>query len=451
MLQTKLLPFLFFIFYLPNFTYPVYVSWHDSQRYGLILLLIYSLLFFVKNHRDKISESENFLFVFFAFSIISISCSKKPLWALTEAATLFGLASIIYSIDIISKNNELVLKKIFFYTLCITCLAITVNFLINYALSIVHQDFIDSWTLIPGFNNPRFFGQFSTIAIPILATALFYKFKWKQLYCIFFSLFICVAITSGTRGAILGLGASLLMIFVASKKWKEYFFNILGPCVIGLGLHILLLQLVPKILSQGVINNSIDRINFNLSAREILWEKAVQMIVERPILGYGPMHFASVDSIASHPHQIILQIASEWGVPILLLCLIFVAFVLNKCLKVLRNNNSSIAYTFIFGALIASLAQSMVDGVFVMPYIQYCFFVCAAFLYIEHRLNTNEENFQRNECNTISRYAIKGIAFISIFVLAFSLYPNSMTSYQTSQQKEIKGFLKPRYWLNGQI
>lgn len=216
-------------------------------------------------------------------------------------------------------------------------------------------------------------------------------------------------------------------------------------------MHILLLQLVPKILSQGVINNSADRINFSLSAREILWEKAVQMMIERPILGYGPMHFASVDSIASHPHQIILQIGSEWGVPILLLCLIFAGFIFNKCLKVLRDKNSSITYTFLFGALIASLVQSMVDGVFVMPYIQYCFFVCAAFLYIEHRINTKKENFHKNECNTISNYAIKGIALISIFVLAFSLYPNSMTSYQASQQKEIKGFLKPRYWLNGQI
>lgn len=451
MFAIKLLPFLFFVIYLPNITYPEEISWHDSQRYGLIFLLIYSLSFFLKNYRCKLGGVKLLIVAFIIFSIPSVFFSKKPLWALTELATLLGLFSVIYSLYVISKEKELILKRVFFYTLCITCLAMEVNFLINYILSIIHKESIDFWVLMPGFNNPRFFGQFSTIAIPILATALCYKFKWKQLYCIFFSLFICVVITSGTRGTILGLGGSLLMIFIASKKWKKYFFNILWPCVIGLGLHILLMQLVPKILSQGVINNSADRINFSLSAREILWEKAVQMMIERPILGYGPMHFASVDSIASHPHQIILQIGSEWGVPILLLCLIFAGFIFNKCLKVLRDENSSITYTFLFGALSASLAQSMVDGVFVMPYIQYCFFVCAAFLYIEHRLNTKKENFHKNECNTISNYAIKGIALISIFVLAFSLYPNSTTSYQTSQKKEIKGFLKPRYWLNGQI
>lgn len=450
--KLKIIPFLIILFYLPNFSYPASVSWHNSQRLGNILILIYSLvllLFFYQFIIEKFVKTCSV--AIFTIAVFSIFLSRNSLWALTELSIIFGLVSIIYVIDNISINFEKLSKKLFFYTLCLTCLVMEVNFLVSYVSSIVNYGPIDFWVLISGFDNPRFFGQFCTIAIPILAIPLCYSFKRKFLYFILFSLFICTAITSGTRGTVLGLAVSLVVIFFTSKKWVEYFLNILGPSVVGLGFHIVLLQWVPRILSQSVINDSVDRINFSLSAREVLWERAIQMILERPMLGYGPMHFASVNSIASHPHQIILQIGSEWGLPVLLLLLILAGFIFNKCLRVLRNNNSSITYTFLFGALIASLAQSMVDGVFVMPYIQYCFFVCAAFLYIEHRLNTNEENFQRNECNTISRYAVKGIAFISIFVLAFSLYPNSMTSYQTSQKKEIKGFLKPRYWLNGQI
>ena len=447
----KLLPFLFLLFYLPNFSYPAVISWHDSQRFAIIFILIYSLILFKFAKIDIGKRSGYLLATFLALAAFSICLSKSPLWALTEFSVTIGLVSIIFSINYVSYNSEEKSKNFFFYTLCLTCLAIDLNFLLNYTLSIISSNSIDLWLLIPGFNNPRFFGQFCTIAIPILAIPLCYHFKWRWLYYILFSLLICAVITSGTRGTVLGIGASLLIIFFLSKKWKLYFCNILPVFAVGLGLHVVLLQCIPKFFFKNLLNNSAERMNFSLSAREILWEKAYQMIVEQPIVGYGPMHFASVDSIASHPHQIILQIGSERGVPILLLCLIFAGFIFNKCLKVLRDENSSITYTFLFGALSASLAQSMVDGVFVMPYIQYCFFVCAAFLYIEHRLNTKKENFHKNECNTISNYAIKGIALISIFVLAFSLYPNSTTSYQTSQKKEIKGFLKPRYWLNGQI
>lgn len=205
--KLKIAPFLVILFYLPNFSCPASVSWHDSQRLGLILILIYSLVLLLFFNKFIIKNFvRNCIVAIFTIAMFSIFLSKNPLWALTEASIIAGLVSIIYVINNISINFEELSKKFFFYTLCLTCLAIDINFLASYISSMVNGGLIDFWLLISGFNNPRFFGQFCTIAIPILAIPLCYSFKRRSLYCILFSLFICTAITSGTRGTMLGLG-----------------------------------------------------------------------------------------------------------------------------------------------------------------------------------------------------------------------------------------------------
>src|SRR5476651_1958481 len=97
------------------------------------------------------------------------------------------------------------------------------------------------------------------------------------------------------------------------------------------------------------------------------------MILERPWLGFGPMHFADIaNDIAAHPHQAILQWASEWGVPSTLCVIALVARAGWTTLGIVREPALSVVPVdllrlCLFASLIGALTQAMVDGVIVMP------------------------------------------------------------------------------------
>lgn len=82
----------------------------------------------------------------------------------------------------------------------------------------------------------------------------------------------------------------------------------------GLLLYWLVFKVLADHLGIEIANAASDRLTTSLSGRGPIWWQAWHMLVERPWLGFGPMHFADIpNSIAAHPHQAILQWTSEWG------------------------------------------------------------------------------------------------------------------------------------------
>ena len=141
----------------------------------------------------------------------------------------------------------------------------------------------------------------------------------------------------------------------------------------GLLLYWLLFTVLAGYSGLELSSGAGDRLTTSLSGRGPIWWQAWHMIVERPWLGFGPMHFADIPNvIAAHPHQAILQWASEWGVPSALCVIALVWRGGWATLGVLRERRLSMQRTdllrlCLFAALVAALVQSMVDGVIVMP------------------------------------------------------------------------------------
>lgn len=217
----------------------------------------------------------------------------------------------------------------------------------------------------------------------------------------------------------------------------------------------ILIGVLPDYFQMTVQNDAFDRELVGLSAREVLWEKSISMVIERPFFGFGPMHFANMpDVIASHPHQLFLQILSEWGILFSLIFLYFLLKVIYLIVKELisferiKGENSRIIYVCLSASIIASLMQSMVDGVFVMPYTEIIFVFMAAWLTAVYH--------GRGKCSVDGVLSIHGciINIIFIFsacVLIYSFVEKSPTYIGKSQENyyKNKSFLKPRFWING--
>lgn len=182
-----------------------------------------------------------------------------------------------------------------------------------------------------------------------------------------------IAISGGTRGTWLGMavaGVALALLGPWGRRWLAW--QLAAVCG-GLLLYTALFTLLTGALGVEVGSGVSDRLTTSLSGRGPIWWQAWHMIVERPWLGFGPMHFADIaNPIAAHPHQAILQWASEWGVPSAL-CVAALAWRGGwATLRVLRARACStervdLLRGCLFAALLGALTQAMVDGVIVMP------------------------------------------------------------------------------------
>lgn len=99
----------------------------------------------------------------------------------------------------------------------------------------------------------------------------------------------------------------------------------LWSALIGLGIYLLFYVLLPLALGLqpfgflfSVVGRTIENPD---SSRWPLWVRAWEIVMAHPWLEAGPLHFAHFGrdlQIGAHPHNWVLQIACEWGIPALL-------------------------------------------------------------------------------------------------------------------------------------
>ena len=126
----------------------------------------------------------------------------------------------------------------------------------------------------------------------------------------------------------------------------------------------------------------------NLISTELFgrWATGWQVLWERPLLGHGPGNFSMASSAhtvnwqsgyLNRPHNLVLQLASEWGVPIALVLLSLGSYWMMRVLKATRSTPSHHAIAV---GLTALAIQNMVDFSLLLPGVGLAWFVMAAWL-----------------------------------------------------------------------
>ena len=309
--------------------------------------------------------------------LVSSALAHQPLWAFTEVALFISCGAIAVAVALLRRHAGEPLDRVLILMVVLLCLIKSIQYLYAGALAFASgARVLDPDALLSGFSNKRFYGQFQTFTLPLLALPLLMPKVSRSVRGAVFAL-LCVwwliAISGGTRGTWLGMavaGVALALLGPWGRRWLAW--QLAAVCG-GLLLYTALFTLLTGALGVEVGSGVSDRLTTSLSGRGPIWWQAWHMIVERPWLGFGPMHFADIaNPIAAHPHQAILQWASEWGVPSAL-CVAALAWRGGwATLRVLRARACSTARVdllrgCLFAALLGALTQAMVDGVIVMP------------------------------------------------------------------------------------
>ncbi len=390
--------------------------------------------------------------------LISSLLAHQPLWALTELALVITCGVIAVAFARLRRNGDETLDRALILFVLLLCLIKTLQYGYAGVLAFTSGErTLDTDLLLTGFSNKRFYGQFQTFTLPLLALPLLLASTSRLVRGLVFALLCAwwlIAISGGTRGTWLGIGgAALVLGFLGAggRRWLAW--QVAALCG-GLFLYGLLFTVLARYLGLEIASLPSDRLTTSLSGREVIWWQAWDMIRERPWLGFGPMHFADIPNpIAAHPHQAILQWASEWGVPSAL-CVSALALRGGwATLTVIRRQGPAWApqdllRLCLFAALIGAAVQAMVDGVIVMPYSQLWLALVVGWLMALHPLRMPVA-----ETMPWLRWAWQVAAVLSVALLVLVVYRDLPGLTARSQQyiDTVKSHLQPRFWVQGVI
>lgn len=453
--------FCMLLYFVPTVFTPM--SGHDWQRVAQSIVALLCTFALVTSGRH---ETRAFLgkptvslgaFVL-SLALLSIWKSHQPQWALVELAVLLSSCCIVRAFALERARFGLGLDRILISFVLFLCAVKSLQFISALAAALFSDvGTLDSTLLFEGFSNRRFYGQFQTFTLPLLTLPLLLAATKPSTKFGVFLLLGCwwmMAIAGGSRGTWLGMACAAIFIFCCCGAGGRCWFRWqITAAAIGLALFLFFFSFVPGYLNVDVTNFAGDRLNTSLSAREIIWHQAWEMIKARPLLGFGPMHFADIhNQVAAHPHQIFLQWACEWGVPSTLLVMGLVARGLLATLRLIRKRSMSsgavdLLRICLFGSLLGALTQAMVDGVIVMPYSQLWMALVVGWLMGIHEWSYREST------SAIRLWGPVVIMTLGVGLLIYTVvrdFPH-LAEREDQYAHDFGGNLQPRFWMQGVI
>lgn len=405
----------------------------------------------------------SFVGIFLFAGCISSFLAPSTDYALFEVATLILLFFISWLISVnIKKSGDPALNLVLLWCGLACAIYLIVHLgLCLYALVQGIQPKLSQ--LFFGYNNHRFFNHVQTISLPLL---VLFALRMEDLSRRYFWLGITVfwwalLFASGGRGSIVSLIFGSLLCGLLIKRdamvWLKFF---LSSAFIGLGVFFLLYVWIPTfrhLQPFGVFFDLVKRsIDNPTSSRLPLWSRALELISDNPFFGIGPGHFSyhSADlEIAAHPHNWILQFASEWGVPALLALLVVMYFCLASLVKLKSHAiaKDQLAHSaFLTGAL-AIIMDSMVSGLIVFPVSQLwlAVFFGTAWGWLSY--------FNEHESVIKTRYNLvfRAILLITIGFICMSIVNLVISRMdQISRQPELTKdeiYFMPRIFMDGRV
>jgi O-antigen ligase len=248
------------------------------------------------------------------------------------------------------------------------------------------------------------------------------------------------------------LAALPIAIAVSWRETKRLLYAVLQTLLAGVVVYILLLGLYHQVAPAAPsLPSPTDRLTIN---RLELWSKAWSDFKSAPWLGIGPYQFAAwPNKFGAHPHSWLLQLLAEWGI-LATLCILFAAIRLflqtRRCIREAENPKIRQAALVTLIAVVAALANGLVDGNLVMPVSQsFTAIVLGAMISM-----TSQDLSRPGKplSSFFSRVAVS-VAGIACLVIIVSFAVKSFAQQENGIQEFRKSFadtdLRPRFWTQG--
>lgn len=437
------------------------IIYHDSQR--LVELILISLILVYSattalgwsqvihvNHKIAVG-----VYLILGFASISAFLAISPRHSVIEISIFGGLCYLALLIVTIYEQNKHVFVKRLCYAIWVSILLYLVSFYAGYITAVISKTALNWPKPFSGFTNIRSFNQYQLwslglIYLPLLAFDI--KPNIRLGVTVALSLWWVLLFYSASRGVLLAwlFGMVLTGLIYRKLAWEFLRLQITSIFTGFLGYYILF-KIIPASLKLSLVTGSVLRQSTN--DRIELWDRALMLAYDHPLFGIGPMNFPWYNASLSHPHNSVLQLATEWGLPATFI-LLSIAGYAGYCwlkqfnaykLKKESRFNSNLAIVLFF-TITANAAYSMVDGVIVMPISQV---LMATIIGLMIAVYTSENKVIRAQKTITNKTKFQPmIATILLIAIIWSTLPEIRQGLSGSEKRFSIGYIAagPRIW-----
>lgn len=444
-------------------------SWHDEQRavqFGL--LAITSGVFILRCLALGVPQVSWPLIGVLALGLLSAVQSEHRLAALAEIGLMVQLAVLVMTARnalavggppalLLARRLVLLIGAAHAVGIATRCFA-----------ALQMGGTMEPTIFMLGYANPRFPSALYVMLMPLLAwhavdaeRPTIERVATLAALCMLWF----ANIGLGTRGVWLALPAGVIsaLLLCGHSPTMRIASALAASALVGvlmyLGLALAFSARAPVEIAQAVIPSGLT--NSTLTGRDALWLAAAQAIRERPWFGLGPMGFASLGLVeGTHPHNWLLQVAAEFGLPALALLLAWLLVTARLVRRLFRTPvPSTVASHGLSGLAIAvasALALGMVDGNLLMPISQTAAaIVLGALLSFNGSLHESTLPLASGSANGL--FVRLGIAStLAILLILTATFAISSHRWQETAKAEFRhshpfAWLTPRLWEHGVI
>jgi putative inorganic carbon (hco3(-)) transporter len=432
------------------------ITYHDSQRLFELLLVTLVLLYSALN-KTHLSNSSiiNYAFLLLlGLALASAFLAKSTRHAMVEISIFAGLYYFsLFIAKLYESNKDKFLQGMLNIALASIVLYM-ISFYSGYITATIFKTPLHWPKPFAGFTNIRSFNQYqlwslAIITLPLLAFDLKNHLRlwlYLALACWWVLLYY-----SASRGVLIAwlVGFSVTALIFQKFAWPLLRIQLINMTTGFIGYYCLF-KLFPSLLESTVITSTVIRETTN--DRLALWGNALYLISHHPYLGVGPMNYPWYNTTLSHPHNSVLQLASEWGLPA---TFIILAIFVNSIYCWLKKFNLNTLSKFsdldqnlaviLFFTIMTNSAYSLVDGVIVMPISQVLMFTIIGLMIGFY--NKNKTTPYRDSSINIFNYK-SILPIITLIVLACSTWPEIKQALNNHEKRFSMGYTAagPRIW-----
>ena len=420
----------------------MWASGHDDQRcIELGLLAVMAAFMMTRSEAaDGIAGlnpiARACLAGFFALGAVSVLNADSLTHALYEWSMLLLLlltaASLAAGLSRAGNSGLLLVLQ------CVGAISAlySLRVLLVYAATLANTNHLDMLDLAIGFSNIRFLNHTQTVLLPFIVLLYLQAPKSSVLRRVWIALaafWWALLFVSEARSSILALGAGCAVAFAIRRFQASSFLKAMALAALAGGivylLGFILLPMLVGLRPFDAAANVLQRTAADpTSGRTLLWHLACQLMAAHPWLGIGPQHFAHYGAtlgIGAHPHNFIMQIGVEWGIPALSCLLGAIGIGVRGLVRTgahIAESDSSNQQILV--ALLATGAAIVVDGLFsgvlVMPQSQLAIvlYLACAVGWVKSRQATLAQH-----ATMPLRWLIAGLAFAAAAGLAIAVAP----------------------------
>jgi len=429
----------------------------DKQRLlelallSIILIEAYSSIIFNTRQIQINKPLKLGILILFIFACFSASLAHVPRHAIIEICVFVALGYFSIFVARLYHEDKDKFIQYLAYVIWAGILLYLVSFYTGFITATIAKKPLHWPFPFTGFTNIRTFNQYQlwTLGFILLPLLCFELTKLKRL-------FLHVALTawwvllfySASRGVLIAWVLAMCLTGLAYKQLAWPFLKLqLMHIIAGFISYQVLFKFIPSINQSILVTQTVAR--QTTQDRIALWEQAILLIKNYPIFGVGPMHYAWFNKTNGHPHNSILQLASEWGLPATCIILGISMYALycwfqkfnHKQLQSMSPHYKNLSIILFF-TIIANASYSLVDGVIVTPISQVLMFTMIGLMLGQYS-SVTKDTFIRQKAK-FSPW----IAGLVLITMTWSTYPEIKQGLSGNE----KGFslghtaIGPRFW-----